>query len=296
MPLLAERVIMIRIIVDSTSDISFEEAKKIGVDIVPITVRFGDEEFTDGIDITHKEFYDRLSVCEELPKTSQPSPAVFSELFTRYVKAGDDVIGIFISSGFSGTYQCAKLAADDVEDELNVTGKIHIIDSKSVSVGINLMVREAKKLIAEGKSAESIAEELTKMADHIKLRAIVGSLKYLKMGGRLTSVEAFAGSLLHITPIVEIVDGKVEVIGKTRGKKAADNQLQSLLEGKNISPSRDVMFFHINCQDLLEPFIDKCISSFNNLKVSADSYSLGCAVGTHVGPGTYGYAYIENYS
>ena len=111
---------MLRIIADSTCDISKEDARKMGIQIVPISVRFGDEEFLDGVEITHEEFYTRLAECDELPKTSQPSPDTFMKVFNEAVADGDDVLGIFISSDLSGTYQSACLAALDVEEE---TGK-----------------------------------------------------------------------------------------------------------------------------------------------------------------------------
>ena len=132
---------MLRIIADSTCDISKEDARKMGIQIVPISVRFGNEEFLDGVEITHEEFYTRLAECDELPKTSQPSPDTFMKVFNEAVAAGDDVLGIFISSDLSGTYQSACLAALDVEEE---TGKkLYMVDSRSASIGTALLIREA---------------------------------------------------------------------------------------------------------------------------------------------------------
>ena len=139
---------MLRIIADSTCDISKEDARKMGIQIVPISVRFGNEEFLDGVEITHEEFYTRLAECDELPKTSQPSPDTFMKVFNEAVAAGDDVLGIFISSDLSGTYQSACLAALDVEEE---TGKkLYMVDSRSASIGTALLIREAVKLREAG--------------------------------------------------------------------------------------------------------------------------------------------------
>ena len=167
---------MIRIIADSTCDISKEDAKKLGIEIIPITVRFGEEEFLDGVEITHEEFYKRLGECEELPKTSQPSPDTFMDVFTKYVNQGDDVIGIFISSELSGTYQSACIAAADVEEESGK--KIFIVDSRNASIGTALLIREAVKYRDNNMSAEEIADACRELAGHIKLTAVVGSLKY----------------------------------------------------------------------------------------------------------------------
>ena len=193
---------MLRIIADSTCDISKEDARKMGIQIVPISVRFGDEEFLDGVEITHEEFYTRLAECDELPKTSQPSPDAFMKVFNEAVADGDDVLGIFISSDLSGTYQSACLAALDVEEE---TGKkLYMVDSRSASIGTALLIREAVKLRDAGVNVSDIAAACTEMSKYIKLTAVVGSLKYLKMGGRLSGAAAFAGTMLHITPVVSL--------------------------------------------------------------------------------------------
>ena len=207
---------MLRIIADSTCDISKEDARKMGIQIVPISVRFGDEEFLDGVEITHEEFYTRLAECDELPKTSQPSP-----------------------------------------------------------------------------DAADIAAACTEMSKYIKLTAVVGSLKYLKMGGRLSGAAAFAGTMLHITPVVSIEDGKVVVIGKTRGKKAAEKLMHDKLTKDGLSLTRDFMFGHINCSESLETFINKSLIYISDVNGNVGVSSIGCSVGTHVGPGTYGIAYVE---
>ena len=275
---------MLRIIADSTCDISKEDARKMGVQIVPISVRFGDEEFLDGVEITHEEFYSRLAECDELPKTSQPSPDTFMKVFNEAVAAGDDVLGIFISSDLSGTYQSACIAASEYED---------MVDSRSASIGTALLIREAVKLRDAGVNVADIAAACTEMSKYIKLTAVVGSLKYLKMGGRLSGAAAFAGTMLHITPVVSIEDGKVVVIGKTRGKKAAEKLMHDKLIKDGLSLTRDFMFGHINCSESLETFINKSLTYISDVNGNVGVSSIGCSVGTHVGPGTYGIAYVE---
>ena len=274
---------MLRIIADSTCDISKEDARKMGIQIVPISVRFGNEEFLDGVEITHEEFYTRLAECDELPKTSQPSPDTFMKVFNE--------AGIFISSDLSGTYQSACLAALDVEEE---TGKkLYMVDSRSASIGTALLIREAVKLRDAGVNVSDIAAACTEMSKYIKLTAVVGSLKYLKMGGRLSGAAAFAGTMLHITPVVSIEDGKVVVIGKTRGKKAAEKLMHDKLIKDGLSLTRDFMFGHINCSESLETFINKSLTYISDVNGNVGVSSIGCSVGTHVGPGTYGIAYVE---
>lgn len=282
---------MLRIIADSTCDISKEDAKRMGITIVPISIRFGEEEFLDGVDITHEEFYKRLAECDELPGTSQPAPDTFRKIFEEAVNAGDDVLGIFISSELSGTCQSACIAASEVEEKSGK--KLYMIDSRSASIGTALLIREAVKLREAGVNVSDIAYKCADMSKYIKLTAVVGSLKYLKKGGRLSGAAAFAGAMLHITPVVGIEDGKVVVIGKARGKKAAEKLIHEKLVKDGLSLSRDFMFGHINCHEALETFINKSLTCISDVNGNVGVSSIGCSVGTHVGPGTYGIAYVE---
>ena len=168
-----------------------------------------------------------------------------------------------------------------------------MVDSRSASIGTALLIREAVKLRDAGKNAADIAAACTEMSKYIKLTAVVGSLKYLKMGGRLSGAAAFAGTMLHITPVVSIEDGKVVVIGKTRGKKAAEKLMHDKLTKDGLSLTRDFMFGHINCSESLETFINKSLTYISDVNGNVGVSSIGCSVGTHVGPGTYGIAYVE---
>lgn len=284
---------MVKIIADSTCDISSDEAEKLGIEILPITIRFGDEEFLDGVNITHEEFYDKLDRYEELPKTSQISPAVFEDIFEKHLKNGDEIAAFFISSELSGTYQSATIAAMEAAEKYNANNRLHIVDTQNVSIGSALIIREAVKLRDAGLSAEQIALKCSELSKHIRLYAMVGSLKYLKKGGRLSNAEAFAGSLLHITPIISIENGKVAIAGKVRGKKAAETFILNKMYEYKINKNHDFIFGHINSLNMLTPFKEKAASMVCNINADIITGSIGCAVGTHVGPGTIGVAYIE---
>ena len=185
----------------------------------------------------------------------------------------------------------AKFTLENVEEE---TGKkLYMVDSRSASIGTALLIREAVKLRDAGVNVSDIAAACTEMSKYIKLTAVVGSLKYLKMGGRLSGAAAFAGTMLHITPVVSIEDGKVVVIGKTRGKKAAEKLMHDKLTKDGLSLTRDFMFGHINCSESLETFINKSLTYISDVNGNVCVSSIGCSVGTHVGPGTYGIAYVE---
>ena len=279
----------IAIITDSASDIKQNNNKNITV--LPLTVSFDDNHYKDGVDLTPDDFYMKLIESSTLPKTSQISPYDFEQAYDNLLKSVDKIIVVTLSSKLSGTYQSACLAASDVEDE---TGKkLYMVDSRSASIGTALLIREAVKLRDAGVNVSDIAAACTEMSKYIKLTAVVGSLKYLKMGGRLSGAAAFAGTMLHITPVVSIEDGKVVVIGKTRGKKAAEKLMHDKLTEDGLSLTRDFMFGHINCSESLETFINKSLTYISDVNGNVGVSSIGCSVGTHVGPGTYGIAYVE---
>lgn len=281
---------MIRIITDSTCDISKADAAALGIDIVPLTVSFGHEEFLDGKNLSHEEFYNRLRECDELPVTSQPSPIVFEDLFRKYVENSDVILGIFISSKLSGTFQSASIAAGVVMEEYS-NAQIQLVDSKNVSLGTSLLIYEAVRMRDNGDSLEKIAAVCTDMASHVKLYAMAGSLKYLQKGGRLSSSAALVGSFLKITPVITIVDGAVEIACKARGRKSASSYISKELEQASLVPSSTFFYGHADAEEFLNSFKSATKDFVQDIKPLTGS--IGCIVGTHIGPGSFGIAYIE---
>lgn len=275
---------MIRIITDSTSDISKKHGEELGIDIVPLGVIFGEETFTDGVTITAKEFYKKLETVTELPKTSQVSPFQFETLFKKYIDDGDEIIGIFLSHKMSGTYQSAVIASEICPE------KIHLIDSLNVTVCLGLLVEEAVKLKNSGMSAKDIAAKLDEIKYKLRLFAIVDTLKYLQMGGRISTTSAIVGSLLDINPIIGIYDGLVESVGKTRGKKAAYRWIEKKVHEETIDTNYPICFANSNSPELMEEFI-KHLSSKLHIKNSYIA-DIGPVVGTHAGPGAVCIAYF----
>ncbi|MDD3240028.1 MAG: DegV family protein [Lachnospira sp.] len=284
---------MIQIITDSTCDINKEEAAALGIHIVPLTVRFGNEEYLDGFTLSNEEFYQKLESCEELPVTSQPSPIIFKDLFMKYTEVGDQILGIFISSQLSGTFQSASIAAEMVRDECPAAC-IELIDSKSVSIGTSLLIREALRMRSQGLFLDQMVHSCLEMADHIRVYAMAGSLKYLQKGGRLSSSAALVGSLLKITPVIEIVDGTVQIACKARGKKSAATFIFEQLETSSLVEDSTFVYGHANAKESLQSFVERTHSSVN--LVHAYTGNIGCVVGTHIGPGSFGVAYLEEAS
>jgi DegV family protein with EDD domain len=276
---------MVRIITDSTSDIAQEEGAALGVTVVPLTVHFGSESFRDGIDLSKKDFFKKLATVETLPTTSQVPPGEFGALFQRYVDAGDTIVGIFISSEMSGTYQSSVVAREQVNTE-----KIFVIDSRTATFELALMVRIAVRFRDEGKSAREIAALMTSLIKRVRLFAVVDTLRYLKMSGRISTTTAFVGGLLGINPIIAIINGKVESIGKTRGLKAG---LRFICDQVALDPpdlNYTVAFGHSNAPESLKATVNYFTESFSITDYFEED--IGLIVGTHVGPGATGIAYI----
>ncbi|MDF2868586.1 MAG: degV family protein [Anaerocolumna sp.] len=275
----------IKILTDSTSDISKELAKELDVTLVPLRVIFENEDYLDGVDITIDQFYERLVKAKVLPTTSQPTPEQFLPYYEAARDNNDTLIVITISSKLSGTYQSAQIAKDIVD----YTG-IHIIDSETVTLGLQLLVREALALRNRGLSGDDIAKELEAVKKNIRLLALVESLEYLKKGGRLSSVSAFAGGLLNIKPIIEVKDGLVGVAGKARGLTGAYKKLAELITSNEIDLNREVCIGYSAGKDTMNGFLDH---SKNDLGIQDFIESpIGSVVGTHAGPGACGIAFF----
>ena len=209
---------MIRILTDSAADLTAGDAAAIpGLHIVPLNVLFEDgETIRDGIDMTRADFYDRLQKADKLPRTSQPSPEAFMEVFEEAKAAGDEVVVILISSKLSGTFQCAKMAAEECE-----FNDAYFVDSDTASPGEYILIREAVRLRDEGVSAAEIAAALDLLKKRIRILAVVDSLKHLHKGGRLPAAVALVGGALGIKPVLSVYDGAVHLADKARGRPGA---------------------------------------------------------------------------
>ena len=205
----------VKILIDSASDITVAEGKELGITVLPIEVNFGGETYMDGETILADEFYTKLESANELPKTSQINSYRFEEEFKKHIDNGDEIVYLSLSSKISGTYNNARLTAEQFE------GKAYAVDTLSATAGMRILALYALRLVEEGKSAKEIAEELEKKKSKVRIVAMIDTLKYLKMGGRISSAAAIVGGLMNLKPIISVVDGEVKVIGKCVGLKKA---------------------------------------------------------------------------
>ena len=279
---------MIRILTDSASDILPAEAEQLGVTVIPLNVTLEDGTvLRDGVDMTPTEYYGVMAQCRKLPTTSQPSPELFETFFLEAAAAGDEVIGIFLSHELSGTYQCAKLAADMANVD-----NVLFVDSENVCLSESLLVRLAVHLRDSGTTAGQISAALEHAKEHLHLVAAINDLKYLRKGGRLPAAVAVAGGMLGIKPLISIKEGKVAMAGKARGLPGAYVALfKKIEELGGINPAFAALAGYTVSTREVAP-IQNYLSE--NLQVEEPLVrQIGCVIGTHAGPGAFGFAFFD---
>ncbi len=279
---------MIRILTDSASDILPAEAEQLGVTVIPLNVTLEDGTvLRDGIDKTPSEYYALLKECHKLPTTSQPSPELFERFYQDAAAAGDEVLGIFLSNELSGTWQCARLAADLVNVD-----NVLFVDSANVCLGEALLVRLAVHLRDAGKTLVQIATDLEHAKEHLHLVAAIDDLKYLRKGGRLPAAVAVAGGMLGIKPLITIKEGKVAMAGKARGLPGAYVALfKKIDELGGVHPDFEAVAGYSSSLREVQP-----IENYfrDNLHMDAPLVQqIGCVIGTHAGPGAFGLAFFD---
>ena len=276
----------VKIIVDSTADLRPEVAEKVG--IVPLTVHFGETEYISGVTITPQKFYEMLVESDDLPTTSQPTPAAFEDAFEKAVEAGCEVVCLTCSGKLSGTCQSANIAAAEFP------GKVHVVDSNTIAIALGILTEYAVELAEQGFSAEEIVLKLLRKRDKVKLLALVDTLEYLKKGGRISSTVALAGGLLNIKPVITIDGGVIKLLGKARGSRQGNNLLvQEIRKAGGVDFTKPVMLGYTGLSDaLLQKYIQDSAAIWEEHKEQLPVSVVSSVVGTHVGPGAVAVAFF----
>lgn len=276
----------VRIIVDSSTNVSEKYREKI--QFVPLTVRFGDREYLDGVELSKHQFYEMLVESDVLPTTSQATPAAFADCFEAIASAGDSAVVITLSSKLSGTYQSAVLAAEDYPN-------IYVVDSQSVAIGTGVLAQYAVELAQQGMGAEEIAQVLTQQREKVCVVALLDTLEYLKKGGRISKTVAFAGGMLNIKPVVTIQDGAIALIGKARGSRNGNNLLvEKIREAGGVDFERPVLLGYTGLSSaLLEKYVDDSKALWADHVDKLDGCLLCSVIGTHAGPGAVAVAFFR---
>ena len=275
---------MIKLVIDSTSEIGVEEAKELGITLIPMKVVFDDEEYLVGVNLTTQEFYDKLGSSKNLPKTTQINYTEYVDAVKPILDKGDQVFAMCLSSELSGSFNNLKLAQSELGSE-----NFEAFDTLSVTFAYKALVMEAMKLIKNGVTLRELKAEMERLRAKLRLYAIIDNVKYLIKGGRLSQGKGLMATALNIKPIVAIENGKVEVIGKAVGFNMALKSFCKLI--KNVDLSRTMFSGHAEAMDkaqkMIETIKDSLGLNFDNL------CEIGAVIGTHAGPGTVGVVYFE---
>ena len=277
----------VNLIIDSTTDLNPQLREQFTV--VPLTVHFGDQEYIDGVTISHRQFYEKLVESDVLPSTSQATPAAFADVFEEVARRGETAVVLTLASQLSGTYQSAMIAASDYP------GRIFVVDGTSVAIGTGILAELALRLREQGLTAEEIAGRLEEEKEKIHVVALLDTLEYLKRGGRISATVAFAGGLLSIKPVIAVKDGVIQMLGKARGSRQGNNLLvQQIEKAGGVDFDKPVLLGFSGLSDALRTkYIEDSRDLWENGTESLVTTSIGSVVGTHAGPGAIAVAFFR---
>lgn len=284
----------VRIITDSASDITAADIAAAGnpaLTVLPLSVTFGQTTYEDGVDLSHRRFYELLVEGDDLPMTGQVNPYAFEQAIAQAREAGEEVVVITLSGKLSGTNASAMTAAAAFEDG------VYVVDSKSVTVGERILVDYALRLVGEGLGAADIACALEQAREDIHVVGLLDTLEFLRRGGRIPASAAALGKLLSIKPVITITDGVVELLGKARGSKNGRNLLTQQVEAAGgIDFSMPIELAYAGLDDaLLRKYVEDSRHIWEG-HVAIDDlpvHTVGATIGTHVGPGAIALAFFK---
>ena len=275
----------VRIVTDSSSDLPPGDAERLGVEVVPLSIRFGTDEYTDGVDLSVGQFYDKLATTADLPETAAPSPGAFEAAFRRQAEAGaDQVVCINLSSGLSATIQSAQNAARAMGDDLDV----RVVDSRTITAGLGTLVTVAADMAAGGAGADDIVATVESMVARTHVIGALDTLDNLKKGGRIGGAQALLGSLLSIKPLLDISSGEVEEAGRARTRRKALEWLRDRIFER---PAVE----HLCVAHGMAPDLEQMLALLaprygpDQIRVTL----IGPTIGTHGGPRVMGLTWVD---
>jgi DegV family protein with EDD domain len=278
-----ERPMAVRIVTDSACDLPQDVCDELGIEVVSLTIRFGNEEFVDRKELDTASFWRKLESASVLPETAAPSVGAFEECFSRLAGSGaDGIVCINLSSAMSATMQSAQVASKSLEGQLPVA----VVDSKNVSMGVGMLAMLAAERAQAGDDVDTIVRAVEDCRSRQRLYATLDTLEYLRKGGRIGGAQAMLGSMLSIKPLISVEDGKVEQAGKVRTRSKALRALADRLSGQSIER---IAVLHANADDIDE-FMDMARAAAPDVPVTVGI--IGPVVGVHTGPRTMGVGWI----
>ncbi len=269
------------LITDSTSDLPRDFIETNKIHIVPLNIHLQDSLYKDGVDIQPSELYYRLRTEDIFPQTSQPSAGEFLKIF-QTLKPGDEALVLCLSSELSGTHQSAEIARDMAAEQVDT--EIHVVDSRSASLGLGMQVMHAQQCFAQGKDMAQTLYELAEMRRRMRIIFAVDTLEYLARGGRISQLSKRLGNLLQLKPVLHLEDGRIEVLEKVRTRSKS---VQRMLEvfTKEASQAQQVVVLHIDALTEGQQLVKKVQEYYHGPLLLAQC---GAVIGSHAGPGTVG--------
>jgi DegV family protein with EDD domain len=275
---------MIAIVTDSTSDIEPSRAAEIGVDVVPLFVLFGERSYRDYLDLSRAEFYERLATEKTLPTTSQPTSAMFEEVFAKHVAAGDEIICLVISAALSGTINAAQAAAGRFPD-----AKITVVDSQSAAGGLGLQVLHAAELAKNGASAQEIISAVEAERVSQRLYAALPDLSHVVRTGRIGRARAALGTLMKIVPVISLKDGVVEAAAQVRTfARAQETIVEMTMQNISDPATARLMVMHTKAPAIAESVAERLRARLGTPPAFMQLLEAGPVIATHAGAGAVG--------
>lgn len=281
----------VKIITDSTNDLSAEILKEYDIAVIPLYVEFGDKSLKDGVELLPEKLFEMVEEHGVLPKTSAPSPYDFQSAYKQYIDLDMDILVITISSELSSTYRNAVLAAFEYPE-----GRIEVVDSRSLCTGIGILVMTAGDLLREGKGVKETADTIRQLTDKVNVSFVVDTLDYLYKGGRCNAVQTLVSSVLKIRPIIGLTDGRMIVKEKVRGDK--DRALEKMLievtrdrDNGNINSKRIIVSYSLGSEDEAKYLKGRLETILPETDIHITP--AGCVISSHCGPNTSAVMYLK---
>jgi len=268
---------VVKIVTDSASDVPPPLVEELGITVVPVYLRFGDEVYRDRIDISEDEFYDRLVHDPVHPSTTQPTPQDFADTYQELSKEADGIVSIHISSILSGTYNSAVQGKKLVENGC----PIEVIDSQTVSIANGLIAMEAAKIAMSGKNLQQVTAEVKQLIPNVHLLILFDTLKYLAKGGRIGKAKALLGSVLNVKPLLTIKDGELVPVGQVRTRSMGIEKLVDFT--RNSVDIQDLSILHSTTPDDAQMLAERIGTIFPQERMTPAR--IGPGIGVHAGPG-----------
>lgn len=278
---------MLRILTDSAADITRDEAEKLNIQIIPLTISFPDGDCPQETEADFEGFYQRLATCEELPKTSQPSLESYLHFYEEAKLAGDDLLVLTLSGGLSGTVQASNTAKD-----LCGYDRIFVVDTQQAITAQRMLVEWAVQQRDLGRSAEEIASGVEELRNRVTVSGVVDTLTYLRKGGRIPASLAILGTALKIKPVIALQDTRLQTIGKAMGQNAGIRMLYERLEKYPPDPAFPILFGYTSDKEVVERFAEATVEKYGFQDFETRLHRVGGIIGTHVGTNCIALCYV----